>query len=116
MNNPDCIFCKIIAGDIPSETVYKDEMVTAFKDINPVAPVHLLIVPNKHITDNNAFSQEDEPLAGKMFSLVRKLAEDLGIADDGYRLILNTGPHGNQVVHHLHLHLIGGHPMRHPMG
>jgi len=116
MKDPNCIFCKIIAGEIPSKTVYQDEMVTAFHDINPVAPVHLLIVPNTHIADSNAFSEEDEPLAGKMFSLVRKLAEDLGIAADGYRLILNTGPHGDQLVHHLHIHLLGGAPMQHPIG
>ena len=116
MNDPDCIFCKIIAGEIPSTIVHEDDEVIAFQDINPVAPVHLLIVPKKHIADNNAFSNADEPVAGRMFSVVRQLAEEQGIAEDGYRLILNTGPHGNQVVQHLHLHLIGGQPMKHPMG
>jgi histidine triad (HIT) family protein len=116
MSNSDCIFCKIITGEIPSTIVYQDDTLTAFRDINPVAPVHILIVPNKHITDNNAIQPEDEVIAGKMFSLVRKLAESEGIAEDGYRLIMNTGPHGHQEVQHLHMHLIGGKPMMHPMG
>lgn len=116
MSNSDCIFCKIIAGEIPSTKVYEDDTLTAFRDINPVAPVHILIVPNKHIEDNNDFQPEDEPIAGKMFTLVRKLAEREGIAHEGYRLILNTGPHGRQEIQHLHLHLIGGKVMEHPMG
>jgi histidine triad (HIT) family protein len=116
MKDPDCIFCKIIAGEIPSKNVYQDDILTAFHDINPVAPVHILIVPNKHIEDNNAFSLEDEPFAGHMFTIVRKLAKDLDIAQNGYRLILNTGKHGHQEIQHLHLHLIGGSPMKHPMG
>jgi histidine triad (HIT) family protein len=114
--NPDCIFCKIVAGEIPSEKVYEDDVITAFRDINPVAPTHILIIPNDHIEDNNAFSVEDEPIAGKMFTVVRKLAAQEGIAENGYRLIMNTGPHGHQEVKHLHLHLIGGQSMRHPMG
>lgn len=114
--DPDCIFCKIVAGEIPSEKVYEDEVIVAFRDINPVAPTHILIIPKDHIEDNNAFSVEDEPLAGKMFTVVRKLAAQEGIAENGYRLIMNTGPHGRQEVRHLHLHLIGGQPMKHPMG
>ena len=114
--DPDCIFCKIVAGEIPSEIVYQDDTLTAFRDINPVAPVHILIIPNKHIADNNAISSEDEPIVGKMFTAVRKIAEQEGIAKNGYRLIMNTGPHGHQEVQHLHLHLIGGQSMQHPMG
>lgn len=116
MSHEDCIFCKIIAGEIPSDSVYQDEVVTAFRDINPVAPVHVLIVPNKHIADNNAFSQADEPIAGKIFSAVREIAQQEGIAESGYRLIMNSGPDGRQEVKHMHLHLIGGQRMRHPMG
>jgi histidine triad (HIT) family protein len=112
----DCTFCKIIAGEIPSTKVYADEHITAFNDINPVAPVHILIVPNKHIEDNNHFFLKDEPVAGKMFTVVRQLAQEKGIAESGYRLILNTGPDGRQEVPHLHLHLIGGQRMKHPMG
>jgi histidine triad (HIT) family protein len=114
--DPDCIFCKIVAGEIPSEKVYEDGVITAFRDINPVAPTHVLIIPNDHIEDNNAFSVEDEPIAGKMFTVVRKLAAQEGIAENGYRLIMNTGPHGHQEVKHIHLHLIGGQSMQHPMG
>jgi len=112
----DCIFCKIVAGEIPSDRLYQDEHVTAFRDINPVAPTHVLIVPNKHIASNNEITSADEALIGHLFTTARDLAKQDGIAEDGYRLIINTGPHGGQVVHHLHLHLIGGQKMRHPMG
>jgi histidine triad (HIT) family protein len=112
----ECIFCKIVAGEIPSERLYQDERVTAFRDINPVAPTHVLIVPNKHIASNNDVTDEDEALIGHMFTTARDLAAQEGIAENGYRLIINTGQHGGQLVHHLHLHLIGGQRMRHPMG
>ncbi len=116
MKDPNCIFCKIVAGEIPSTIVYQDDLVTAFRDIHPVAPVHILIIPNKHIPDNNAFLEEDTAIAGRMLTTVRKLAESEGINEDGYRLIMNTGPHGRQEVQHLHLHLIGGQIMKHPIG
>ena len=116
MKDPDCLFCKIVAGEIPSTKVYEDDMITAFRDINPVAPIHVLIVPNKHIRDNNDFSPGDQAIAGKMFSAVKTIAAQEGIAENGYRLIMNTGPHGRQEVNHLHLHLIGGQIMKHPMG
>ena len=112
----DCIFCKIIAGDIPSTTVYKDDTVTAFRDINPVAPTHILIVPNRHITSVNDLIPDDEPLVGHLFTTAKELAISEGIADTGYRLIINTGPDGGQDVFHLHLHLMGGQRMRYPMG
>jgi len=112
----DCIFCKIIAGEIPSEKLYTDEQVTAFRDINPVAPTHILIVPNRHIASNNEVTSEDEALVGHLFTTARQLAEQEGIDQSGYRLIINTGPDGGQIVYHLHLHLIGGHKMRYPMG
>ena len=112
----NCIFCKIIAGEIPSEILYRDELVSAFRDIHPVAPVHILVVPNRHIASNNDVIPEDEPVLGRLFSAARLLAEREGIAESGYRLIINTGPHGGQEVFHLHLHLIGGQRMKHPMG
>ena len=112
----DCIFCKIIAGDIPGDIVYRDEEVTAFRDINPVAPVHILIVPNKHIASNNEVTEEDVPVLGRLFTTARQLAEKEGVAEEGYRMILNTGAHAGQVVFHLHLHLMGGHRLQHPMG
>lgn len=113
---PDCIFCKIVAGTIPSEQVYQDEDVTAFRDINPAAPVHVLLVPNRHIASLREMAPEDEPLVGRLFYLARQIAEAQGIADAGYRLIVNTGDDGGQVVYHLHVHLLGGAPMRHPLG
>jgi histidine triad (HIT) family protein len=112
----DCIFCRIVAGEAPSERLYQDEQITAFRDIHPVAPVHVLVVPNRHIASVNELSEADEALVGRMFTIVRQLAEQEGIQESGYRLIVNTGAHGGQVVHHLHLHLIGGQRMRHPMG
>lgn len=112
----DCIFCKIIAGEIPGDMVYQNAVVCAFRDIKPVAPTHILIVPIKHIEDNNAYSPADGPIAAELFNAVREIAIQEGIAEDGYRLIANTGPHGRQEVKHLHIHLIGGHKMQHPLG
>jgi histidine triad (HIT) family protein len=114
--DPDCLFCKIVAGEIPGEKVYSDEQVTAFRDIHPVAPTHILIVPNKHLASTNEISAGDEQLVGHLFNVARQLADQEGIDESGYRLIINTGPDAGQVVFHLHLHLIGGHRMRHPMG
>jgi len=111
-----CIFCRIIAGELPSKQLYHDEDLTAFRDIHPVAPTHILVVPNRHIASLNEAAPEDERLLGSMFTLARQLARQEGIADEGYRLILNTGWHGGQTIYHLHMHLIGGQRMRHPMG
>jgi histidine triad (HIT) family protein len=111
-----CIFCRIVEGEAPGEIVYRDDLVTAFRDINPAAPVHVLIVPNQHFTSLNDMTNEDEALAGRMLLVARQLAEQEGIHKSGYRLIVNTGAHGGQVIPHLHLHLIGGQRMRHPMG
>ncbi len=112
----DCLFCKIISGDIPSTNVYRDEQVTAFRDINPAAPTHILIVPNKHIDSVNMLISNDEPLMGHLFLVAKQLAAQEGIAEDGYRLIANTGAGAGQTVHHIHLHLLGGAPMKHPLG
>lgn len=116
MNQPDCIFCKIVAGEIPSTQVYTDDQVTAFRDINPAAPTHVLIIPKRHIASINDLSAEDEPLVGHLFTVAKQIAIQEGIDASGYRLIINTGPDGGQVVFHLHLHLLGGQRMRHPMG
>lgn len=112
----DCIFCSIVEGQIPGEIVYSDKLVTAFRDISPLAPVHLLIVPNRHLASINDLGPDEEAAAGRMLAVARKLAEQEGVDDSGYRLIINTGPHAGQEVHHLHMHLIGGQRMRHPMG
>lgn len=108
----DCIFCKIIKGDIPSTNIYKDEQVTAFRDINPVAPTHILIVPNKHIDSVNMMIVDDEPLIGHLFTVAKQLAAEEGIAEGGYRLTVNTGAEAGQTVFHIHLHLLGGRQMR----
>ncbi|MCI0399792.1 MAG: histidine triad nucleotide-binding protein [Gammaproteobacteria bacterium] len=105
------LFAKIIRGEIPSDTVYRDDRVTAFRDINPVAPVHILVVPNKVIPTVNDLTQDDEALVGHMVLVAKHLAAKEGIADDGYRLILNCNAHGGQEVFHVHVHLIGGRPL-----
>jgi histidine triad (HIT) family protein len=111
-----CVFCKIVTGETKATVVYHDEQVTAFRDRHPVAPTHILIVPNKHIESVGALEAEDEQLMGHLFTTARRLAEDEGIARGGYRLITNTGANGGQSVFHLHVHLIGGQRMRYPMG
>jgi histidine triad (HIT) family protein len=112
----ECIFCKIASGEMDATVVYKDEQVTAFRDINPVAPTHILVIPNRHIASTNEVTDQDEQLLGHMLAVVKPISEQEGIAESGYRLIINTGPDANQVVFHLHLHIIGGQHMRHPMG
>ena len=112
----DCLFCKISKKEIPSEIVYQDEILTVFKDINPAAPIHLLIIPNKHIVSVQEMEPGDEKILGKLFSAAKKAAEESGISDSGYRLIINNGPDAHQEILHLHLHLMGGGKMKHPMG
>jgi histidine triad (HIT) family protein len=112
----DCTFCKIVTGQAPGEIVYRDDRVTAFRDIRPAAPTHILIVPNEHIASINDLEPEHEPLVGYLFTIARQLAGQEGIANSGYRLIINNGPDAGQAVFHLHLHLLGGHRMRFPMG
>lgn len=108
----DDIFCKIIKGEIPTEFLYQDEDLAVFKDINPKAPVHLLIVPKKHISSVNEVANEDQMLLGKMLLTAKKLAQDFGVAESGYRLIINNGPDSGQLVFHLHMHLLGGKTMK----
>nr|MBS0020380.1 histidine triad nucleotide-binding protein [Gammaproteobacteria bacterium] len=105
------IFSKIIRGEVPADIVYQDDRVTCFRDINPAAPVHLLIVPNKEIATVNDLGEQDERLAGHMLLVAKELAEREGIAQSGYRLIINCNRDGGQEVHHLHVHLLGGHRM-----
>src|SRR5262245_22047259 len=105
------LFEKIIAGELPATIVYKDERVTAFRDIRPAAPTHILIVPNKPIATVNDVADADEPLLGHLFTVARDLARQEGIAENGYRLIVNCNAHGGQEVYHLHLHLLGGRPL-----
>ncbi len=102
------VFSKIIAREIPADIVYEDELVLAFKDIAPAAPVHILIIPKREIATVNDITPDDEPALGRMFTVARQIAQDAGIAADGYRLIVNCNHHGGQEVWHLHMHLVGG--------
>ena len=106
--NPDCLFCKIIAGEIPSTMVYRDKEVVAFKDINPAAPVHIMVVPVKHIVSLASMKDEDTAIVAKMIAVANRVAGEQGLAERGYRLIINSGPEAGQVIQHLHMHLLGG--------
>jgi len=107
----DTLFTKIIRGEIPADIVYQDDQITAFRDIAPQAPKHILIVPNKPIPGVNDVEENDEKLLGKLFTVARCLASEEGISADGYRLIINCGRDGGQEVPHLHMHLLGGRPL-----
>jgi histidine triad (HIT) family protein len=107
----DCIFCKIINGDIPAEIIYNGTNVTAFRDINPVAPVHILIIPNNHIDHIRDWRAFDGDILKEMFQIANEVAVMEGVNESGYRLLINYGPDANLVVPHLHLHLIGGKPL-----
>jgi histidine triad (HIT) family protein len=104
----ECIFCQIASGKIPSDTVYQDEEVIAFRDIQPQAPVHLVIIPRRHIPSLAHLSEADSALVGRMVAIANQLARKEGVADKGYRLAVNCGEEGGQAVPHLHLHLLGG--------
>lgn len=104
----DCIFCKIINKEIPSEIVFEDVQVLVFKDINPLAPLHLLIIPKKHMESLHQASPEDEGLLGHILVVARQLAQEFGVSESGYRVVTNIGEDGGQVVKHLHFHVLGG--------
>lgn len=104
----DCLFCKIIAGEIPSKKVYEDANVYAFYDINPVAPVHVIVVPKMHIESANAIDIENSDAVKYVFEAIPKIAQELGVKEDGYRVITNIGQNGGQTIKHLHFHIIGG--------
>ena len=104
----ETIFSKIIRKEIPSDMLYQDELVTAFRDINPQLATHILIVPNRHIPNVDDISDDDEAAMGRMLTVARRLARDEGINEQGYRLIINCGEHGRQEVPHIHMHLLGG--------
>jgi len=112
----DCIFCQIVAGKIPSEILYQDEEVIAFRDINPQAPIHLVIIPKRHIPSLTHLSEEDLPLMGHMVNIANQLAKREGIAESGYRLAINCGKQGGQLVPHLHMHLLGGRRLSDELG
>ncbi len=112
----DCIFCKIVAGDVDAKLLYEDDAVVAFADISPMAPVHALVVPKKHIASVEEAEAEDRKLLGHMVHAAQKLARDLGVADSGYRLVINTGADATQTVPHLHMHLLGGRALEPRLG
>jgi histidine triad (HIT) family protein len=105
------VFMKIIQGEIASDIVYQDDLVTAFRDISPQAPTHILVVPNRVIATADDVTEDDEPVLGRMMRVAADIARQEGIAEDGYRLILNCRDHGGQEVYHIHLHLVGGRPL-----
>lgn len=111
----NCIFCKIASGQIGAP-LFQDEHVTAFRDINPQAPTHILIIPNKHIVSLNEADDTDQALMGKLMLTAARLAQSERVADDGYRLVLNTGPNGGQSVFHVHVHLLAGRRLTWPPG
>ena len=112
----DCLFCKILAGDIPAELVYESETAVAFRDINPMAPTHVLVIPRKHISTINDITAEDEAIVGSLYTAAKEIAAADGIADDGYRAVMNCNEGAGQSVFHIHLHVLGGRPMDWPPG
>ena len=104
----DCIFCKIIKKEIPSSIVYEDAEILAFRDINPVAPVHILVIPKKHIESVLELNEKDEKLIGRIYTVINKTAKQEGIDEKGFRIVVNCGEDGGQEVKHLHFHIIGG--------
>ena len=116
MNDPGCIFCKIANGDVPARLVAQDERALAFHDIDPRAPVHVLIIPRKHIESVAELERADAGEIGHLFALARELAETLGVAQSGYRLVINSGRNAGQSVDHVHLHMLGGRAFKWPPG
>jgi histidine triad (HIT) family protein len=112
----DCLFCKIVAGDIPADKVYEDDELVAFRDINPKAPVHLLLIPKKHFATLTEASEDDAGLLGRILLKAKDLAGSEGVAEDGYRVVNNCGSNGGQEVFHIHFHLLGGRRMQWPPG
>lgn len=116
MPQNDCLFCNIVDGSMDADVVHEDDDVVAFRDINPQAPTHILIIPRKHISSVDDLDDGDGPLVGKLYLAARDLAREEGIADDGYRLVMNTREGAGQSVFHLHLHLLGGRSFSWPPG
>lgn len=111
-----CLFCRIVSGEIPSKKVFEDDDIVAFEDINPQAPVHVLVIPRKHVATLNDLAPEHDALVGRLHRIAAQLAKERSIASDGYRVVLNCNAGAGQTVFHLHLHLLGGRPMTWPPG
>jgi histidine triad (HIT) family protein len=114
--DPDCLFCKIVAGQIPATVVYRDDRVTAFRDINPQMPTHVLMVPNRHIANTEALAPADDAVVGSLVRTAQEIARQEGLSERGYRLVINTGPDALNSVPHLHVHMLGGRAMSWPPG
>ena len=116
MSSDDCLFCKILAGEIPADIVYESDTVIAFRDINPKAPTHVLIIPRKHISTINDITADDETVIGSLYTAAREIAQREGFADVGYRVVMNCNEAAGQTVFHIHLHLLGGREFTWPPG
>lgn len=112
----DCLFCRLIKGEVKSKVIYEDDEVFAFEDINPQAPIHILIVPRKHISGLTQLEEEDKELVGKVHWAAKKIAEDRSVFRSGFRMVINSGPDAGETVKHLHLHLLGGRKLSWPPG
>ena len=113
---PQCLFCRIAAGEVPAELLHDDDLVVAFRDISPKAPTHILVIPRRHIVSAADLTEEDAPLLGRLFAVAANLAREAGVADSGCRLVTNAGRGAGQSVDHLHFHLLGGRTMSWPPG
>jgi len=116
MSQQDCLFCRIVDGGLPADIVYQNETLVAFRDINAKAPTHILLIPRRHIATMNDLQNGDESLAGELFVTAARIAADEGLADDGYRVVMNCNEAAGQSVFHIHLHLLGGRQMGWPPG
>lgn len=114
--DPNCIFCKIVAKEVKSEIVYEDDKVVAFKDIDPQAPIHILVVPKKHIPTLNDLNEEDYELISHVFKVIKKLSQDFEVENRGYRVVVNYLREAGQSIYHIHFHFLAGRPMRWPPG
>lgn len=112
----DCIFCKIINGEIPSDKIYEDDKVIAFNDINPQSPVHFLVIPKEHISSTNDINEENVSIISHVFLVINKLAKEKGLDEKGYRIVNNCGDLGGQTVKHVHFHVLGGRQLQWPPG
>lgn len=115
-SNSDCLFCKILDGDVPADIIFESETAIAFRDINPKAPTHVIIIPRRHIPTINDISEDDQAIVGSLYSAARTIADAEGIADEGYRVVMNCNAAAGQSVFHIHLHLLGGRTLGWPPG
>ena len=116
MSANDCLFCKIVSGDVPAEIIYRDDQVLAFRDINPRAPIHVLVIPQKHVDSLASVTEEQRDIMGKIMIVAREIAAAEGLSESGYRAVINVGLDGGQTISHLHLHLLGGRTLHWPPG